>query len=435
MSTQSSDALRSDLAHLYRRAGFGATATELDAAVSAGYAATVAALVVPASSTDPGVEATPAPQLDVLTPPGKSATAAARQLYGSQARSESLDLALWWVDRMVTATNPFPEKLTFFWHGHFATAIQKVRSAALMLRQNELFRSQGLGAFDALDLAVARDPAMMIWLDTALDVASDPNENFARENMELFTLGYGNYTEDDVRAAARCYTGWRYNRTTDAFTEVARLHDNGSKTVLGQTGDFDGTDVVRILTHSTASQRWVCTRVWCRFARTITTDPVVNTLMTTYAQHLDVGELMKAAFTAPAFLATKGELVKQPIEYVVGALRALKLRADNKKYLAVLQNLGQVPFDPPNVGGWPFDDAWLTTAASYTRLEFARAVASAGDISVVADEAASARADAAAHLLSVDAWGSQTRVALAQVVDDPVSLVTLALCAPEYVVN
>ncbi len=435
MSTQSSDASRSDLAHLYRRAGFGATAAELDAAMAAGYAATLAALVVPASSTDPGVEATPAPQFDVLAPPGKTATAAARQQYAAQVRTESVNLALWWVDRMVVATNAFPEKLTFFWHGHFATAIQKVRSAALMLRQNELFRTQGLGAFDVLDLAVARDPAMMIWLDTAQDVSSHPNENFARENMELFTLGYGNYTEDDVREAARCYTGWRYNRATDAFTEVARLHDNGSKTVLGQTGDFDGTDVVRILTHSTASQRWLCTRVWCRFAKTITTDPVVNTLMTTYAQHLDVGELMKAAFTAPEFLATKGELVKQPVEFVVGALRALNLRADNKKYLAVLQNLGQVPFDPPNVGGWPTDDAWLTTAASYTRLQFARTIASTGDISAVADEPASARADAAAHLLSVDAWGSQTQVALAQVADDPVSLVTLALCAPEYVVN
>ena len=194
MGTQSSDALRSDLAHLYRRAGFGATAAELDAAVAAGYAATVAGLVVPASTADPGVEATPAPELDVLAPPGKTATASARQLYATQVRSESVDLALWWVDRMVMATNPFPEKLTFFWHGHFATAIQKVRSAALMLRQNELFRSQGLGAFDILDLAVARDPAMMIWLDTAQDVASHPNENFARENMELFTLGYGNYT-------------------------------------------------------------------------------------------------------------------------------------------------------------------------------------------------------------------------------------------------
>ncbi len=127
--------------------------------------------------------------------------------------------------------------------------------------------------------------------------------------------------------------------------------------------------------------------------------------------------------------------MKQPVEYVVGALRALKLRADNQNYLGYLQALGQVPFEPPNVGGWPYDDGWLTTAASYTRMKFARYVAAHGDISAVADEPVSARADAAAHLLSVDTWGAQTRVALAQVAHDPVSVVTLALCAPEYVVN
>ena len=152
-------------------------------------------------------------------------------------------------------------------------------------------------------------------------------------------------------------------------------------------------------------------------------------------EQLDVGALMTATFMSPAFTATKGQLVKQPIEYVVGALRALKMRADSPKYLAVLKNLGQVPFDPPNVGGWPFDDAWLTTAASYTRMQFAQTIAAKGDISAVADAAASDRLDAAAHLLSVDSWGAQTRVALAQVADDPVSLMTLALCAPEYVVN
>ena len=421
------DTLRSDLAHLFRRAGFGATAAELDAAEKVGYTATVAALVVRPSVSDPGVLSTPTPSFTVQP---KTAP-----LDKTRLRAESLELITWWLDRMVAATNPFPEKLTFFWHGHFATAIYKVRSAALMVRQNELFRSQGLGAFDALDLAVAKDPAMMSWLDTAQDIAAHPNENFARENMELFTLGYGNYSEDDVREAARCFTGWRYNRADDVFTEVARLHDNGAKTVLGQTGNFDGSDIVRILTHSTASHRWICTRVWSRFAKTVTTDPAINALITTYAAQLDVSALMTATFLSPAFLATKGQLVKQPVEYVVGALRALKLRPDSQKYLAVLRNLGQVPFDPPNVGGWPFDDAWLTTAASYTRLQFAQAVAAKGDISAVADEAVSARSDAAARLLSVDGWGTQTRVALAQVADDPVALMTLALCAPEYVVN
>ena len=429
------DSLRSDLAHLYRRAGFGATPAELDAAVRAGYAVTVASLVTPATTSDAGVRATPTPTFDVVERPGKNATTAQRKQVAATLRSDASELMLWWLDRMVMCTNPFPEKLTFFWHGHFATAIQKVRSAALMLRQNELFRSAGLGAFDALDLAVAKDPAMMLWLDTAQDVASHPNENFARENMELFTLGYGNYTEADVREAARCYTGWRYNRSTDAFVEMPRLHDNGSKTVLGQTGTFDGGDVVRILTHSDASHRWICTRVWSRFAKTTTTDPAVVPLLPTYAAGLDIRALMTAAFMSPDFVATKGQLVKQPIEYVVGALRALKLRANGPKYLAVLKNLGQLPFDPPNVGGWPYDDAWLTTAASLTRLQFAGMIAERGDISPVADAAVSERADAAAVLLAVDEWGPQTRVALAQVASNPVALMTLALCAPEYVVN
>ena len=431
----SGDTLRSDLAHLYRRAGFGATAEQLDAAEKVGYAATVQSLVAASSPTDPGVAATPAPSFTVAEPPGPHASTTARQQFNKQAASEARALMMWWLDRMVMAHNPFPEKMTFFWHGHFATAIQKVRSAALMLRQNELFRSQGLGAFDALDLAVAQDPAMMRWLDTAQDVAGHANENFARENMELFTLGYGNYSETDVREAARCYTGWRYNRNTDAFVEVPRLHDDGTKTILGQTGNFDGTDVIRILTHSEASHRWVCSRVWSRFAKTITFDPVVDDLMKVYSPQLDLKALFAATFTAPSFTATKGELVKQPVEYVVGALRALKLRADKPGYLLVLRNLGQLPFDPPNVGGWPADDAWLTTAASLTRLQFAQSIAKVGDISMVADESASNRLDAVARLLSVDGWGAQTRVALAQVADDPVSLVTLALCAPEYVVN
>jgi uncharacterized protein (DUF1800 family) len=433
--TSASDALRSDLAHLYRRAGFGATPAELDAAVTAGYAATVAALVRPPSASDQGVLATPPPQFTVAAAPGGSDTDAQRKAYQARVSSEGKVLALWWLDRMVMASNPFPEKLAFFWHGHFATAMSKVRSAALMLRQNELLRAGGFGAFDALDLAIARDPAMMIWLDENQNIAGRPNENFARENMELFTLGYGNYSEDDVREGARCYTGWHYDQNSDAFAEVAAKHDDGVKTVLGHTGNFDGGDLITLLTHSEASYRWISTRVWCRFAKTITTDPIVNTLMTTYSEQLNIGALMTATFTSPLFLQTKGELVKQPVEYVVGALRALKMRADDPIYLGFLQALGQLPFEPPNVGGWPFDDGWLTTASSYNRMRFARYIATRGDISAVADEPVSARADAAAHLLSVDTWGSQTRAALAHVAPDAEWLVTLALCAPEYVVN
>jgi uncharacterized protein (DUF1800 family) len=428
------DAARSDLAHLYRRAGFGATPAQLDAAVKAGYAATVTALIHASEGADKGVAATPAPQFDEPPAIGKSASAEERKAHNKALKAEQQQLALWWLRRMVAADSPFPEKMTFFWHGHFATAVQKVRSSALMLRQNELFRSQGLGTFDVLDLAVAKDPAMMRWLDTAQDVKAHANENFARENMELFTLGYGNYSENDVREAARCFTGWRFNKKTDAFQERPALHDTGSKTVLGQTGNFDGADVVRILCHSAASKSWIPTRVWSRFAQTITSDPVVIKLTTAYGATLDLRALFSDAFTVPEFLQTKGKLVKQPVEYVVGALRALGLQPESQ-HLAVLKNLGQVPFSPPNVGGWTYDDGWLSTAAAYTRLQFAQTAARRGDLALVEDASGVDRVDAVARLLSLDGFGDQSAKALQQVVGNPYQLVTLALCSPEYVVN
>ena len=428
------DDLRSDLAHLFRRAGFGATPEQLDAAVRAGYAASVTDLITPRAA-DLGADATPAPAFELAQPPGRGATTTQRRSYQMQVATEGKQLMLWWLDRMVMADQPFAEKMTFFWHGHFATALQKVRSSALMLRQNQLLRSHGMGTFDALDLAVAQDPSMMIWLDTNQNVAAHPNENFARENMELFTLGYGRYTENDVKESARAYTGWRYLRRTDAFTEIARLHDGGSKTLLGQTGNFDGGDAIRILTHSQASRQWIPTRVWSRFARTVTFDPVVPELAAAYGPDLDLKALFTATFTAAEFLQTKGELVKQPVEYVVGLLRALGLRPSSVRYLAVLRALGQVPFDPPNVGGWPADEGWLTTAASLARLQFAHAAAKAADLSAVEQTARRDRIDAVTQLLSIDGFGATTTAALNEVADDPVTFVTLALCAPEYVVN
>ena len=216
---------------------------------------------------------------------------------------------------------------------------------------------------------------MMIWLDENQNIAGRANENFARENMELFTLGYGNYTEDDVREGARCYTGWRYNQNTDAFVEVAQRHDDGTKTVLGHTGNFDGGDLITILTHSEASHRWVSSRVWSRFAKTLATDPGPRQS----DQHLRRALEHRRTDDGTLQLA-----VVSPDQGRVGqaAGRVRRRRAARAEdasrqsdLLGYLQALGQVPFEPPNVGGWPYDDGWLTTAASYTRMKFAHFVA------------------------------------------------------------
>ena len=426
-----SDALRSDLAHLHRRLGFGATAAELDAAETAGWDATLNRLLRP-TGPDPGLAATPPPAVPLVAVEGKAGSAD-RKKAQQQLRAQGQALTRWWLSRMVAVQDPFPEKLTLFWHGHFATSISKVHQSALMLRQNDLFRSQGQAPFASLTQAVAQDPAMMVWLDTLKDTAASPNENFARELMELFTLGVGNYTELDVRAGARAFTGWSYDRTTLAFRQIAKRHDSGTKTFLGTTGNLDGSDVVRIVTSRPDSARFLTTRLWSRFAAPATSDdPAVARL--TPASPVDVAALLPRMFGDPAFLLAKGALVAQPIEYVVGVLRQLGLDPSTVRWGQALAGLGQVPFQPPNVGGWPAGQAWLTTAAALARVTFAEQCTHHADLSAVADVPAAQRIPAAARLLSLpDGFGQQTTAALQMAGDDPAALVATALVSPEYV--
>jgi uncharacterized protein (DUF1800 family) len=466
--------VRSDLAHLYRRAGFGARPDELDAAVAQGYRATVESLLAGLVGPDPAGDAVAPPALTMpaaeaaatapSSPSGATPTssapagpstadanarlALARQRRQDENRQE-LALQTWWLNRLIVTSTPLREKLTFLWSGHFATGFDKVRNAALMYRQNQLFRTLGAGSFETLTVAVAKDPAMQLWLDTATDVASQPNENFARELMELFTLGIGNYGETDVKDAARCFTGWSFNRSTGAFVLRERLHDTGQKTVLGQTGDFDGEDLVRIVTNAPASHRFVVAKLWSHLAYPVTpADPVVAQLTPGYSQDLDVTNLLRAIFLHPEFLgpAARAGLVKQPVEYVVGVARAFGLGATaapaaigktrpSPSLPQFLQQLAQDLFNPPNVGGWPQNEYWLSTVSSAVRLKFGTQVGAHAGLESLSQVSVADRPAALARLLSIDGWGSTTTAALGHVAADPPTLVALALSAPEYVLN
>ena len=378
---------RATVAHLLRRAGFGPTAAEVDAATAAGYDATVDALL-DFSGPDPADAAAP----PTFTPVDTTAE--------------------WWLTRMATTAHPLREKLTLYWHGHFATSIAKVRRADLMYAQNQTFRSLGSGGFEALTQAVAKDPAMMIWLDTRADRAGHPNENFARELMELFTLGIGTYTEADVREAARAFTGWPLER---------RQHDTGQKTFLGHTGNLTGEDIIHIVTTDQRGQAFVAARLWSHFAYPITpSDPVVRDLRSP-----DIAALLRAMFLHPQFVSPQARtgLVRQPIEWVVGSARALGVHP--RRLTPVLTALGQVPFRPPNVAGWPQNGYWLSTATSLARFEFATALAKLAP-------SPPTTADAAAHLLSTT-WSDTTATALQDAAGDPKLLLALALVAPESV--
>jgi uncharacterized protein (DUF1800 family) len=425
------DENRSAVAHLLRRAGFGASGAEIDAAAKAGYEATVAGLLAP-SGADPGAAATPLPAFPAVKEPKKGNAQNDYQMVG------------WWLARMAAVTQPLVEKRTFFFHGHFATSIQKVASPGYMVQQNQTMRTFGGGDFGVLAHAMVRDPAMMLWLDSSGNTLKAPNENLARELMELFTLGVGNYTEDDVRAGARALTGWRLDASGKAAL-VPKLHDDTDKTILGRTADFDDTAFVDWILQQPASPKFVTGRFWDRFGMPGPIPPDVSArLLAAYTPNRDVTALLRALFLDPVFRGPQARyaLVKQPTEYVIGVLRALNIKIDagpaskdNAALRSALNGLGQTPFYPPNVGGWPEGTAWLTTAAAQTRFVFAEWAVSKGDLSQVANSSPGQRIAAVAHLLGVDAFSDRSTAALNDVVGNPQQLVTLALLAPEYLVN
>lgn len=436
------DETRSRIAHLYRRAGFGARPDELDAAVAAGYEATVDRLL-DVGAPDPGVDAMAPPSVSPYAPPGNDASLtpdqrqAALKAAQQQLRQETQDLSTWWLDRMVAAQNPLREKLALFWHGHFATSVQKVKDADLMYVQNQTFRTMGAGNFEALAKAVAKGPALMVYLDSNQNRKASPNENMSRELLELFTVGIGNYTEDDVKNGARGLTGLLVNRQTGNVTLNKAQHDDGAKTYLGSTGAFTPDDIVHLAVSSPASAPYITSKIWSHFARPAKPDdPVVKELAPGFAKDLDLAKLLRAVFLHPEFVApaTRTGLVKQPIEYAAGTLRALGQKpSDVKAVLQLLDALGQEPFQPPDVGGWPQNTYWLNTSFSLSRLRFAALVAQRATVPSITKAAAADRPNAAATLLSVDGWSPTTAGALAKAAGDPKAMLTLALVAPEYV--
>ncbi|MFB9237144.1 DUF1800 family protein [Plantactinospora siamensis] len=434
---------RDMLAHLLRRATFGPTAAEVDAAVRDGLDATLDRLLRPVGS-DRGAAATPPPRLgpDPAASLGRKPAREQRQEANQQRGAQVRQVLEWWLDRMVAADHQLGEKLLFFWHGHWATSVKKVKSAQLMLGQLNTLRRYGPGPFGDLVTAMVRDPALIVWLDGQKNTRQAPNENLARELMELFTLGIGNYTEADVKAGARALTGWTIDRGTGAATFVPRRHDPGDKTILGRTAAFDAESYARLLADRPEAAAFVATRLWFRFAGGAT--PAQPTAAPGQPAHPDSTAVLRAVLTSPAFGATAGQLVKQPVEWAVGAMRQLGIRPSalpeqqRRQLVSGLDGLDQVPLRPPSVGGWPAGTAWLTTGALQARMRLAQLFAARMAPTVGRALAAApqpGRLDALARLLVVDAWTQRSRAALAPLAADPPRLVAAALVSPEYTVS
>jgi hypothetical protein len=343
--------------HLFRRAGFGASLGELRTALRDGFPATLEKLL----GGDPGAEKREQQLL------GFGTTLA--------EKGEPDQLRAWWVYSMLFNLHPLREKMALFWHNHFATSIAKVGQSTLMFQQHQLFRRHALGRFRPFACAVCRDPAMSIWLDSDSNAKGMPNENFARELLELFTLGTGQYTENDVREAARAFTGWR---TFDGNFEIdASLHDAAEKIILGKRGSWNGDDVVQIVLERPAAAMFLTRKLyrWLVSEAVEPPDRLLAPLADAFRQSdYNVAEVVRMILRSRHFYSAHAyrQRVKTPVEFAIGAIRAAATSPVPMKPLAQhIESMGQSLFAPPNVKGWVGGRNWLNTAMILARHELA----------------------------------------------------------------
>lgn len=366
-------------AHLLRRAGFGGTPDEVRryAEMTAGDAVASLLAVAPASSI------TPPQELEDLGRPLSMATdplqrtmlrqeTTMRQTRAREGREAILALQLWWLNRMLATPAPLQEKMTLYFHGHFTSRATPMYPW-ITYNQNALFRSYALGNLRDLTLEVSKDAAMLIYLNGAQNVAAHPNENYARELMELFTLGVDNYTEQDVRESARAWTGWRVDRRTDTVTFDAAQHDSGLKTFLGRTGNFTGDDVVDIIFAQPQCAKFFATSLLNWLVYNDPEPQLVNRVAALLRRHdFELAPVLATILASEIFYSPRAyrALVKSPVEFVVGTYKTLGLPAIDPFAPASLAQMGQRLFFPPNVAGWPGGKNWLTSGTMIARQNF-----------------------------------------------------------------
>ncbi len=373
-------------AHLLNRAGFGGPPAEIQKLAGLGLDQAVAHLLDYEAIPDPTPEpdwARPNPEelkkyreaIRNGTPEEKKmAQREQQQLF----QRRMLELRGWWLQRMAHGPRPFQEKMVLFWHGHFATSIEKVRNPYFMWRQNNLFRRLATGNWQQLLIEAGQDPAMLLWLDQAQSRKDHPNENFAREVMELFALGEGHYTEHDIAEAARALTGWSLEIQDENFVYRPFIHDNGDKTFLGRTGNFNGDDVIAIIVAQPQSAKFITAKIWNYFAGQVPSPEVCDDLAAILrANGNNFKPLLRAIFRSAAFYAPEvvRNQVKSPVQWLVGSVRVLECELPPPIVSwGMLRQLGQDLFAPPNVKGWDGGVTWITTNTLLTRYNDAQAL-------------------------------------------------------------
>ncbi len=392
-------------AHLLNRAGFGATPEEIDRMAGMRFEAAVDELLnyesVPGEV--PGVTFTEVRQAYEEYIRLRLARADERTLREALNRVQRLngqkiqEVRVDWVRRMLVSQRPLQEKMVLFWHGHLVSGFPDVKSAEHMAMQLELFRRSATGNFKDLIVGISRDPAMLDYLDNNSNRKGHPNENYARELMELFTLGIGNYTEQDIKEAARAFTGWTY--VGNDFVFNPKQHDDGVKTFLGRTGALDGTDVIDIIFEHPAAARWLPRKLFEFFAYLGPDQSIIEELAGVFkASKWSVKAVLRKIFLSGLFYSENSmrAQIKSPVELVVGAVRLLKADTPEPMLLRAMDLMGQVLLFPPNVGGWPKGKGWINTATILIRYNFSNLLLNGGMPGVSGRRQAAARVD---HLI------------------------------------
>ena len=409
------NAKRLETSRLFHRFGFGPRPGEYVQALAEGLTPTrTKFLTVPA--VDAGASAIKEPEITDL---GKRPAPNSAEVvpFAIAMRYQSEQMVLWSLDRMALSDHGLTERMTWFWHGHWATSIQKLNYALPMYNQNKTLRTHSLGSFNAMTKAMLNDGALQFWLDGQDSTLKAPNENLGRELMELFVLGVNRYSEDDVKAVARALTGYQVDRSSGAVTINQNRRDSKPVSLLGTTSTFTGDSLADFLIARDDCATFIAERLWYRFISSNETMPQSFGAKAGFTNRSIAGAVSAMANDSvmsnetPSQLKTSGQLIGQ------------------------LDKLGQVPFSPPNVGGWPAAEAWLSSATAQYRIAFATWLVKQSTLRALNEIPTPSRVLQSADWLGIPEWSPRTQAALRRSLSNPQQFALLALCSPEFIVS
>jgi len=364
---------RQNATHLLWRARFGASFEQIQTSTADGLDRSVEKLLTPQKDSDDFKVAEPL----------------LRQT--AHQTGNIADLKAWWLYRMLYSANPLVEKMSLLWHNQFATSYSKVQSVDHMAAQNDLIRQHAVGSFRDLLHGMARDVAMLIWLDSNSNRKRHANENFSREVMELFSLGEGNYTEVDIKQAARAFTGWHVRDDKFWFNRIQ--HDFTEKTVFGKTGKFDGDELIDLCLEHKACPRFLATKLLTTFVTPRPGTEVVDGLASRIRTHdYDMSKVLRELFRSAYFFSDEVQrsIIKSPLDLVLGSIRSLDGRANLQNAARLLAELGQDVFEPPTVKGWEGGRLWISSATLLQRANFAAELTKGNDLGPIRDPGSTA---------------------------------------------